>query len=722
MTREVPPGVSGWLPVAVLAVAALSTGGVGPGDRLAWHLVLLAGLVVALRAGAPGAEGPARGAVVLAGTLALGAVWLPRGVLEVVSPGIVAARPDDAGWTLALRPDRLPTAIATATAAAAMVALVRARRGPVPIGAVAWATVAWAGFGALHAALGWDGLLGGAPRRAPLGPFFAPLVNPNHHGTALVAGLPFLVRAATSTTTRPLARAAFAVTAGWVLLFPLVAKSAGLVVALGAQAIVAAAWLRGPRSVLPVGGAVAVLGGGAAWAVTLRLPEWWWLSAEPRLRQWADTLALVAAHPWFGVGGGGYASAYPAFRTVGDFARFAHVHADPLEWVAQVGVVGLGLSVGVAWAARRRLAFEDPVPAVALAGVAAHALVDFPLQIPFLLLLAASLVALGLPVTRPSAPRAAWWVLLVPQALALGAHAWEVRAGGVAAAVLEGTSTLPPAVVRARAPASPAWALRALQTGADPGPVLSEARAAFAHDGAALARVAHAALVGGAAPEDVAPLVARSLARDPQDYRTWRLSAALHARDRDLLGAAEAYAQALRVWPREAMDRGAPFEEAFRLMPLGVWWLDRLADAPAHWSVRLAWKSLELNDPETAWLACQQAGRIRPVAFRWIGACAEALDMQGRHAEASAYVDAWVAAEPGDPWAWVARHRLSPWTVRGRDALRTALALDARHPRIRRLGERWIDACSDGLRPPHPEGCTEVDAIRTAMGSTDDLP
>jgi len=119
------------------------------------------------------------------------------------------------------------------------------------------------------------------------------------------------------------------------------------------------------------------------------------------------SLRLALAHPALGVGLGAYPDAIPALKPGHGEVRTTHAESDVLEFLAEGGLLGLGL---LAWLAARlaegfvdRLRHgRDPartgIAVGAAAGCAAllvHSLVDFNLRIPSNALLFASLLGLA---------------------------------------------------------------------------------------------------------------------------------------------------------------------------------------------------------------------------------------------------------------------------------------------------------------------------------------
>ena len=119
-----------------------------------------------------------------------------------------------------------------------------------------------------------------------------------------------------------------------------------------------------------------------------------------RLRIWRDAGAMIAAHPWNGVGVRGFRYAYPQYSAPGDdFVQAdgtgaAHAHQIVLEVLTETGALGLGLWLCGATAALR---------AWRRAGAAARERALPP---------ALGLVAMTFPLNTHLAFYSAWWGLL----------------------------------------------------------------------------------------------------------------------------------------------------------------------------------------------------------------------------------------------------------------------------------------------------------------------
>ena len=144
--------------------------------------------------------------------------------------------------------------------------------------------------------------------------------------------------------------------------------------------------------------------------------------SSDRLPAARATLAMAADYPLLGAGAGSFRSVFPAYKgdALGN-AYFEHAHNDYLEFLAEGGLVGLGLFVaaiacalGPAFAQARR---RNSRAARAMAGgcgagavsLLVHGLYDFNLQIPanatvFMVVLALCVAAASMPGERRPGP------------------------------------------------------------------------------------------------------------------------------------------------------------------------------------------------------------------------------------------------------------------------------------------------------------------------------
>lgn len=122
-----------------------------------------------------------------------------------------------------------------------------------------------------------------------------------------------------------------------------------------------------------------------------------WFQMRSAFRMWTD-------NPWFGVGGWGYRYLIGHYVPVDEWRRInegkANVHNDPLQFLAEFGVVGAGSMAGVVGlliaAIRRAKTGFPPVVLLPLLGVSLvglQSLIDLPFRSPAVLIL--WLVCLG---------------------------------------------------------------------------------------------------------------------------------------------------------------------------------------------------------------------------------------------------------------------------------------------------------------------------------------
>jgi len=364
-----------------------------------------------------------------------------------------------AGWVGGTLPRGLALVPLAVLAAAAVVTLTAAAAAPAARRAVALGLVVAAVASALVALLqvcapGWTA--GGWIAATTLpGRAVGNLQQPNHLATLLLCGAAALVALLAPAR---LGRAGWlGVALLWGLLIVALQLSGSRTGALGLGLL--ALWglvdgrlRRGARALLLAAPllyalAWAVAGLGLGVGAAARAPQ-----ADPsssRLAIWADSLALIAAQPWTGVGYGQFNFAWtlsvlpqrpPAF--------FDHAHNLPLHWAVEFGLPAAALLLALLlWAAlraaQRAWACPDAADAadavlrrallVVLAVYGLHSLLEYPLWYAHLLLplawaWGACLAPAQPPAASPAAgrPPAHAALTLAGAALALGALAASV--------------------------------------------------------------------------------------------------------------------------------------------------------------------------------------------------------------------------------------------------------------------------------------------------------
>ena len=173
---------------------------------------------------------------------------------------------------------------------------------------------------------------------------------------------------------------------------------------------------------------IAVCGALTALALSSGASQAWakWGALEAQLHDVKNPRYLVTSVCWemthdaggFGFGPGTFEIAFPHYTDrMGDTLRgvWRFAHQDYLQTIIEWGWIGAGLWGVILFGGMARLLGGHPEPdphlrfacGLALGGMALHALVDFPFQIPSLQLYAATLVGIAWAGERVTAPRKA---------------------------------------------------------------------------------------------------------------------------------------------------------------------------------------------------------------------------------------------------------------------------------------------------------------------------
>lgn len=179
---------------------------------------------------------------------------------------------------------------------------------------------------------------------------------------------------------------------------------------------------------------------GVAFAAEARLHDGSDVSSS-RFAIWANTLSLIAQHPWQGVGFGGFNAAW-TFTPFPDRPRafFDHTHNLPLHWAVELGLplaVWLTALCAWAWWALVRRLWRAPAVQAPTVGACAlmvttlglHSLLEYPLWYAHLLLPTAFAWGLGLGSASATASQDG------DPSATLRRGAWVLMVGGVATAV-----------------------------------------------------------------------------------------------------------------------------------------------------------------------------------------------------------------------------------------------------------------------------------------------
>lgn len=145
------------------------------------------------------------------------------------------------------------------------------------------------------------------------------------------------------------------------------------------------------------------------------------LTAEVRLQIWKDSLKLIAHYPVFGCGLGAFVSAVQKYRAATPLALVDFAHDDYLQLLAELGIVGFVLLIGLGFLTVREILKSlrnEPdqsarlltIACIAsLVAIAVHSLVDFQFYIPANMMVAAWIAGLahgiGLGAYRPASAR-----------------------------------------------------------------------------------------------------------------------------------------------------------------------------------------------------------------------------------------------------------------------------------------------------------------------------
>jgi tetratricopeptide (TPR) repeat protein len=615
-------GAIGVVLVGILVLAWLALAGVHHGTRAVLHAALAAALLAIgllpdrfLKHGGvvlPAAQGA--GALLLA--CAAGLLVLPAALRAWLAPGTVEARPHHMMWTLSLDPEATLGELCDLLLPVGML-----------IATCAWGAAWWrrSGFergmrialvvvgcvGALHALSGSAELFGIVETSlTPPVRFYAPFINPNHFGSALVLLLPAALAVVFDDQALPTERAAWlvaSVLAGGLLA---VVGSSGAWVA--ASAVVGLSiWRLGGVS----GGKLLLVGLGG---LLLLVPWFAWFDPRSsvtmgdRVDTWGLGLQTVLQFWLTGVGGGNFGVAIQPGLTT--FAGWAHAHDDWVEWLVEFGLLGLVALLFALERLRPRASRWGPradVLTIGLVGVGVHALVDFPLQIPALAMGAAMMLAMRRAAYEPrveTGPAKVRWIVFGLALLQVGACAWEARTAAVVAAVDAVRSQKSSAMgaertLRQLAPWRPerdllrAWEAERKGASHEAVALVHEISEAHAHDPYVL-RVCARILARAGLPDEATALYDRSIVRFPGDWRTWVARAMDAPPEREV----EAWKEALRAG---APPRYLPM--AYATLPIGLVWLEAAEEREPRFSASLAAFLESREDFASAALAYEQA-------------------------------------------------------------------------------------------------------------------
>lgn len=652
------------LVVAGCAVVLLGNGGVLPEARALGALLVagsLAGLAAFSDARLARAEvartiGMVWAALSLA--TAAGLLPLPHALLAFVARGTADARPDNAWWTVAVRPGDVVDSLAFGTLAAsvtlaASAALVARRR---PIHVLPYARIAlacWVAFGLLHVATGSHSILGLIPHQNQVATFFAPMVNSNHFATVILLLLP-------SATFALRTRTAETFTAG------LIAAIASIAVLLtgsvAAIALLPLAWLGHNVSAKRGLGLAAATVATAIVAIPIANVlhrDWIGDSMGGRLGHYQDALTLFPAFPVFGIGGGGFHAAFPRVDSDGVFHSLGHLHNDAAQWLLERGLFGALCVAAAALFLKRgwRPVTTEPARAPAMLGlllVAIHSLVDFPLHLagPAVATAAAAGLVLAAGARNADvAPGAVRKMLVGMAVLCLTAALWEARTA-IANETLN--RPVPTRLGLILFPNDPRVALfqghAALRNHDNAAAAVMATQVAAEHpDDSNLLRKAAVLLAATGDATTADAWLQRAVERFPADSRAWIIRARLARADGNPV-AVKYYAAALRAGP----SNKALLDEAFAVLPVSAAWVDELQDAPAYTLILLSKRARAEQDPWAEADALWRAIERNPEAYGTLADLGPVLARAGKPAEGEAWLRHLVADDRRHWRAWLA--------------------------------------------------------------------
>lgn len=605
-------------------MSALGFGGILPEVRAVTHGLLALGLirVLLLPGRALVGAGVVRDLVVGLGLLlavvAASLLPAPRGLLRLVAPGVAAARPSEGWWTFSLAPEDTVGEVTywgmllgMATLAAVWGAA-RYRRSEVERGGVGLG-LGLALMAAAHHFTGESALFGAFPTGLAANGFFAPFVDRNHIGAALALCMPLAAGMV-------LRERRF--TGWWSAAVTLLGLGTVLIVRAGARGAALGLLVCGVIVLWRQRGAARWMAGGMLGAGGLGLVLGSFSSSEgfsagSRLTMWARGLQAWGDAWLMGTGGGTLHLAIAPYRTDFEPVIWTFLHSDPLEWLVETGIVGLGAAGVAAWFLVPRAARDADRalwPTLGLLALGVNAAVEFPLQMPALALGFITLLALRRAVfeeRRVVDARLVRGCVLLALLLQLFGAAWMTRqavADRASAAALRWSQdpdaayaaadrlrwTAPWRGERALVAAWEALADEELERAAD---LAREIRVSHP-ERAFLLRAAAQVLWRAGAPDEAFEALDRAELRAPADWRTSLVRARMEASRGDPM-----------AWSR-AFTRGVParfVEEAFHSLPLGVYWVEALDGAPTH-QLRLAELLLRSGDLSAAVLAFEAGG------------------------------------------------------------------------------------------------------------------
>jgi hypothetical protein len=661
--------LGGWL-LLTLATAFVLLAGMAPPAVAITHVLVAAGAAIAL--GLKGGWAERAGAIdrwnqgfaVLLVALVVGLVPLPAGIREAVAPGTSGTGASIA--TLSVDPGATLGEIGRFVLAGGFGALVcawgaaRFRRSEAET-AIATFGGALAVIGMGHHFLGMRAAFGVINPRELTPYFFAPFVDPNHLGSAMLLAFPVALARVVDSRSSVFERVHGALTGALMIAAMMSVQSFGVFIVaavIGLLVLARNPWLRGTALAVYVVAAAAVVSRASMGA-------WGQGSISSRSLIWRDALGpMFARFPLTGTGGGTFSEAFAPYRSDSMFIQVSHAHSDWIEWMVETGLVGValgGVAVYLLWPPKQRNPERFDGMAWGIGAVLLHATIDFPLQLPAMAMALAAVLACRLTVFGERVPSSAmrvraalfvWGLLQVPFAVYSAREQLVETARGQVLAF----STDPEAANAA------AGALAFAKAGRPERELLAAWNAEVAGDADHAAQ--HALAASAAAPSDAriqrlsalvlgregrldeaSRIADAAILRGPSDWRNRAARARIAAVAGDRLEAVEAWAS--------AFDRGAPVDQlpsAYDVFPVPLVWVDVLATRPASISLALGSLLMSRHEPAVAALAVAQSSRIDPtMRYRNARLQVATLVAAEREEDAARWIDVLRSERPDDP-------------------------------------------------------------------------
>ncbi len=499
-----------------------------------------------------------------------------------------------------------------------------------------WATMVHALVALAHPALGLDAVLGWMTPRSTPETLLGPLVNPNHAASLAAAGAVICAhRAMTARRSEQKGVAALAGFLAMVVIAMAASTGAALALLMGLSVLALWRWVGTPARI------------GAMVATTTVLYGAYMVVGTPGMREdraaiYAGVLKCLPDFWWVGSGPSTFEAVYPFCSGDREYHLVSHAHADGLQWIMEHGVAGTllgGLAAVLVIGGVRNTSRPWVAAAAALL---THSMVDFPLQIPIILVVLAVLATAA--THHPASLHRPGVVTRIALLALAAAHLTSATAVSVHAAAETGaeavlqdpTSNTP--WVSSLTPWRWEWSLHEART-AEGG---EATRAALArrrrHDAEALRHIGAEQLLRDGA-EAARPTLSRAATLRPNDLRLWILLAELERREGDVAATADAWGRALCL--EGGHSRWKLMLRAYRTVPEGLVWVDRLADCDRV-ILEMLGRRIGDDDPEVSLLAFQLAARDGGFSAE----VTRLLVSTGREADALAYVQSARANRP----------------------------------------------------------------------------